>query len=112
MPKFTLKVNYKTLGGIKIPIPSITPHYAKAYHQPYLFSQPTLAGGAVFGDRNGEEMVYGRENLMRDISKAAGVDSNRLYEAVRQGASDANITMYVGERELGRVLRDMGVVFA
>lgn len=112
VPKFTLKVNYKTLGGIKIPIPSITPHYAKAYHQPYLFSQPTMAGGAVFGDRNGDEMVYGRENLMRDISKAAGVDSNRLYEAVRQGASDANITMYVGERELGRVLRDMGVVFA
>lgn len=112
VPKFTLKVNYKTLGGIKIPIPSITPHYAKAYHQPYLFSQPTMAGGAVFGDRNGDEMVYGRENLMRDISKAAGVDSNKIYEAVKAGASEANITMYVGERELGRVLRDMGVVFA
>lgn len=46
-----------------------------------------------------------------DLS-AAGVDPDALYSAVRNGASDAGIKLYIGERELGRVLRDMGVVFA
>lgn len=112
LPKITITIKHKTVGKLSVPYPTFSASYAKAYHQPYLFSQPTMMGGAMFGDRNGDEMVYGRENLMRDISKAAGVDSDKIYNAVREGASAAHITMYVGERELGRVLRDMGVKFA
>ena len=41
--------------------------YKKAYEDPYLFTKPTLAG---FGDGIGGEMVYGHENLMRDIKDA------------------------------------------
>lgn len=42
--------------------------YAKAMNTPYLFTRPTgiLAGEA------GDEMIYGRKNLMRDIAAAAG----------------------------------------
>lgn len=42
--------------------------YAKAMNTPYLFTRPTgiLAGEA------GDEMIYGRKALMRDIAQAAG----------------------------------------
>lgn len=43
--------------------------YKKAYDNPYLFTKPTLAG---FGDGIGGEMVYGHENLMKDIKEAVG----------------------------------------
>ena len=44
------------------------------------------------------------------VSPIGGLDPERIYEAVRAGAS--SITLQIGDRELGRVLRDMGVVFA
>ncbi|MBR3296254.1 MAG: hypothetical protein IKI65_00270, partial [Firmicutes bacterium] len=44
------------------------------------------------------------------VSPLGGLDPERIYEAVRAGAS--SITLQIGDRELGRVLRDMGVVFA
>ena len=43
--------------------------YAKAYNQPYLFTRPT---GIIAGDGIGGEMIYGRDNLMRDIAEAVG----------------------------------------
>ena len=62
-------------------------------------------------------IVSGRGALQSAITQsidlsAAGMDPDALYSAVRSGASDAGIKLYIGERELGRVLRDMGVVFA
>ena len=62
-------------------------------------------------------IVSGRGALQSAITQsidlsAAGIDTDALYSAVRSGASDAGIRLYIGERELGRVLRDMGVVFA
>ena len=38
--------------------------------------------------------------------------ADEIYSAVNAGASDANITLVVGDRELGRALRGMGVVMA
>ena len=46
--------------------------YAKAYNDPYLFTSPTVVGNKGFGDGGSAEMVYGRDNLMRDIRQAAG----------------------------------------
>lgn len=40
--------------------------YKKAMNQPYMFSTPTLFGAGEAGD----EMLYGRSALMRDIAKA------------------------------------------
>lgn len=45
--------------------------YAKAMTQPYVFTQPTLFGAGEAGD----EMIYGRDALMRDIREAAGGDT-------------------------------------
>lgn len=39
------------------------------------------------------------------------LDSNEIYNAVNRGTSDANITVTIGDRELARKLREMGVVF-
>lgn len=50
--------------------------YKKAYNTPYMFTKPTVMAG--FGDGVGGEMVYGRDNLMRDID---AVISRRYNEA-------------------------------
>lgn len=44
--------------------------YKKAYQNPYLFTAPTVLSGIGFGDGSGAEMVYGHENLMKDIRQA------------------------------------------
>jgi hypothetical protein len=38
--------------------------------------------------------------------------ADEIYSAVNAGASDANISIVIGDRELGRALRNMGVVMA
>lgn len=56
--------------------------YRKAMNNPYMFSTPTLFGAGEAGD----EMLYGRAALMRDISKAVS----------RGGQSEApNITINI-----------------
>jgi hypothetical protein len=61
LPHFSWSWN--DLGIIKIPSISVA-WYKKAYETPYMFSKPTVMG---FGDGAGDEMVYGRSNLMDDI---------------------------------------------
>ena len=39
------------------------------------------------------------------------LDASEMYDAVRRGASDANMSVSIGDREFGRLLRDMGVQF-
>lgn len=51
-------------------------------------------------------------DLIAGSNNSAALDAAEMYEAVRSGARDAGIKLYIGERELGRVLRGMGVVFA
>lgn len=90
------------LGGQgKLPSFSIE-WYRKAYDQPYLFTSPTITAGPGslrgFGDagsRNGGEMVYSRDALMRDIARATsgeitinvyaqpGMDVNQLADRVQ-----------------------------
>lgn len=38
-------------------------------------------------------------------------DTAAMYDAVRSGASDADISLSIGDREFTRALRDMGVIF-
>jgi len=40
------------------------------------------------------------------------LSADEIYSAVNAGASDANISIVIGDRELGRALRNMGVVMA
>ena len=47
-----------------------------------------------------------------DLSNMPNIDPEAIYNAVRAGTERQSITLQIGERELGRVLRDMGVQFA
>lgn len=68
MPHFTVTGKF-SLNPPSIPTFSIS-WYKKAYEEPYMFTQPTVMGGLGFGDGVGGEMVYGHENLMKDIREA------------------------------------------
>ena len=71
-----ISVDWVKVGDyFKVPKLSIK-WYRKAYDNPYLFNNPTILqtpyGARGFGDGNGGEIVYGRDNLMRDIRAAVG----------------------------------------
>lgn len=56
------------------------------------------------------------EGVTSDVASLAGLnnqqlDTDSLYRAVNKGASDATVTAVIGDRELARKLREMGVVF-
>lgn len=66
------------------------------------------------GIENGRYLV---QRAVSDVSADValmnnGLEADEIYNAVNSGASDANISLVIGERELGRALRDMGVVMA
>ena len=49
--------------------------YRKAYDNPYLFTTPTIIGNRGFGDGGGSgELLYGRDQLLRDIALASSGD--------------------------------------
>jgi hypothetical protein len=53
--------------------PSVsTSWWDKATSSPYIFRNPTIFGA---GERH-DEILYGRENLLRDIKEAAGGSTN------------------------------------
>ena len=60
----------------------------KAYNNPFLFTSPTVLQG--FGDGVGGEIVYGKKNLMNDIT-----------EAVSKNKSDVNV------EELGYIIGEI-----
>ena len=51
-------------------------------------------------------------DVAADVSMLSSpFDTAAMYDAVRSGASDADITLSIGDREFTRALRDMGVIF-
>lgn len=79
LPKIKLPhidVKWHKVGDfLKIPTLSVK-WYKNAYNDPMMFNRPTVLqtpyGMKGFGDGNGGEIVYGRNNLMRDIRQAVG----------------------------------------
>lgn len=94
-----------TLPHIKLPHFAITPSgwqvgdllkgsipklginwYKKAMDEPYMFTKPTLfnynpmTGNAKGAGEAGDEMIYGKSNLMRDISKAVESSNDSIIE--------------------------------
>ena len=111
-----LKLPYINVTGSFSLNPPSTPHFnvewkRDAYENPFLFTAPTVMG---FGDGPGAEIVYGRDNLLKDIALASGggIRPELIYEAVREGASDAKTTVIIDNREFARILRNAGVALA
>ena len=79
LPKIKLphiEVKWNKIGDFfKIPTLSVK-WYKNAYDNPMMFNRPTVLqtpyGAKGFGDGTGGEIVYGRNNLMRDIRAAVG----------------------------------------
>lgn len=114
-----IKLPHLTISGsLSLNPPSVPSFgvqwYRKAYDNPFLFTQPTVIAGMGFGDGPGAEIVYGRDNLMKDIAAASGggIRPELIYEAVREGASDAKTTVVIDNREFARILRNAGVALA
>lgn len=52
------------------------------------------------------------EDIAQDVTVLANpLDAELIYDAVRTGASDASLSLAIGDREFARGLRDMGVSF-
>lgn len=73
IPKISLKTNK---GKDSASTSSSVKHerFAKAMTQPYLFTEPTVFRQYEAGDA-GDEILYGRNSLMKDISAAVGSES-------------------------------------
>lgn len=108
LPKF------KIVGEFSLNPPS-APHIevdwnAKAMGTPYLFTSPTLFG---FGaGEAGAEVMYGKNNLMRDIATATAANNEQLvdgfYNAMVEALKETNLTVQIGRREFGRIVREVG----
>ena len=99
---------WSDLGLISIPHISVE-WYKKAYEQPYMFTSPTVVGNRGFGDGNGAEMVYGRDNLMRDIMDAmANVQSGQPIEITVQSVLDGRVIGQSVTRYQRTMARAMG----
>lgn len=107
MPKLP---HFSLSGEFSLNPPSV-PHldidwYAKGMNTPYLFTQPTLFGAGEAG----AEVMYGRDNLMRDIAQATSANNEALiggmYAAFSAALQQADLTVEINEREFGRILRE------
>ena len=118
LPHFSLRTSTKTVFGKEITYPSgiDVDWYAKAMDMPYLFTNPTVMQtpyGTIGAGEAGHEIMYGRDNLMRDITEANAVNNaslvNGFYHAMVAALKSADITVDISGREFGRILREAGV---
>lgn len=89
LPHFSLKYSSKDfgkLGSIRYPTEFDVSWYKKAMENPYMFSSPTFFGAGEAGD----EILYGRNSLMRDISSA-------VSSANAGGGDEITINVYASQ---------------
>lgn len=103
---------WKSIGGIvDIPVISVQ-WYRKAYDNPYLFTSPTVVGGRGFGDGGGSgEIVYGRDQLMRDIAEASGGDEITINVYASEGMDVNQLADQIQQR-LALVQRQRASAYA
>lgn len=88
-PTISLQTATKTVLGKTITYPTgfSVGWHAKAMEEPFMFDRPTLFGAGEAGD----EMLYGRRNLMRDIREATAGSGQTIYNTfnfIVDGAQD------------------------
>lgn len=121
LPKLKLP-HFSISGSFSLNPPSV-PHlsvdwYKTAMGNGMIFTNPTIFGmanGRLQGAGDaGPELVIGMSSLERMIREATasyGSDPSVIYSAVKAGMQDADIGIYLMDRQVGRTLRDMGVAF-
>ena len=123
LPK--LKLPHISINGKFSLNPPSVPHFSISWHKNamengLIFTNPTIfgmMGGKLQGAGDaGAEALIGVNSLTRKIQAAvASVGTNDpdvIYAAVKAGMENANVGIYIGEREFGRMLKGQGVVFA
>lgn len=89
LPHFSISKatkDFGKLGSITYPTGISVSWYKKAMQNPYMFSSPTLFGAGEAGD----EILYGRNSLMRDISSA-------VSSANAGGGDEITINVYASQ---------------
>lgn len=108
-PKLSLKIPSVSVSGGEAPwgiagkgkLPSFKVKWnKKAVDNPYMFSNATLFGAGETKD----EVLYGRQNLMRDIREASGgnIDYSMLAEVLVTALKGLVIVTEVDGREIAR----------
>ncbi|MBR3237425.1 MAG: hypothetical protein IKF99_03210 [Oscillospiraceae bacterium] len=91
-------IEVPVLGTIPDPTTLRVDWYKKAYNNPYLFTSPTIIGNRGFGDGGGSgEIVYGRDQLLRDIA-AASTGNVTINVYARDGMSINQLTDAIEDR--------------
>ena len=121
LPK--LKLPHVSISGSFSLVPPKAPSFSVSWYKTAMENGQILTNPTIFGMSGGKflgggdagpEAVVGvtsLKNMIRDaVKEAGGNDPDVMYEAVKAGMQDANIGIYVGERQLGRTLREQGVV--
>lgn len=117
VPKFSISGSFSLMPP---KVPKISVDWNKvAMENGLIFSNPTIFGmanGRLQGAGDaGPEVVVGVSSLQRMITEAvagaSGNDPAVIYSAVKAGMQDADIGIYLMDRQVGRTLRDMGVAF-
>ena len=121
LPK--LKLPHVSISGSFSLVPPKAPSFSVSWYKTAMENGQILTNPTIFGMSGGKflgggdagpEAVVGvtsLKNMIRDaVKEAGGNDPDVMYEAVKAGMQDANIGIYVSERQLGRTLREQGVV--
>lgn len=104
---------WQDIGGFfSIPMISVS-WYKKAYDTPYLFTDPTVVGGLGFGDGGGSgELVYGRDQLLRDIALASQGETTNVINVYASDGMDINQLANQIQNRLVQLQRQKEAVYA
>ena len=119
-----LKLPHISISGKFSINPPSVPHFSISWRKTAMENGLIFTNPTIFGMMNGKyqgagdagaEALIGVNSLQRKITEAVtnagSMSPDAIYAAVKAGMEDANVGIYLREREIGRTMRDMGVLF-